>query len=124
MAVLNLTVTNMPAKYPALQPAANSLDVAFVAAGADFADGAQFPLTGTEILLAWNKHATDPRTVTITSVANEYKRTGDITAYSIGAGEIAVFPQFQLNGWQSSDSRLHLAASAADVYFAILKLAN
>lgn len=122
MAVLDLTLTTMPAKYPALQPAANSLDVNFVAAGADFADGAQFTLTGEEILLAWNKNVSLARTVTITSVLDEYNRTGDITAYSIGAGEIAVFPQFELAGWRSTDGRLHLAASATDIYFAILKL--
>lgn len=124
MAVLDLTLTTMPAKYPALQPAANSLDITFVAAGADFADGAQFTLTGKEILLAWNKHATDPRTVTVTSVVDEYNRTGNITAYSIGAGEIAVFPQFQLAGWKQSSGKLSLAASAADVYFAVLRLVD
>lgn len=124
MARLDVTVTSMPAKYPSLPITANGLDITWTAAGADFALGAQFTLTGKDILLAWNQSGGAARTVTVSSVANEYKRTGDITTYSIGNGEIAVFPQFQQNGWQQSDGKLYFAASAADVYFAVLRLAD
>jgi hypothetical protein len=121
MARLALSPVTMPLKYPALQPAVNSLDVAFTPAGADFADGASFPLTGKEILIVHNDNVA-AKTVTITSVADSYNRTGDITAYSLGIGEYAVFPQFQLAGWQQSDGKLYLAAEAADVEFLVLRL--
>jgi hypothetical protein len=114
----------MPAKYPTLQPGVNTLDITFTAAGADFADGAKFTLTGKEILLVQNANA-GPQTVTITSVAdNSYKRVGDITAYSIGIGEFAVFPQFQKEGWCQSDGCLYFAATAADVKFCVLRLTD
>ena len=123
MARLALTPVQMPAHYPALQPAANSLDVAFTPAGADFADGAGFPLTGKEIVIVHNANAA-AKTVTVTSVIDAFKRTGDITTYSIGIGEYAVLPQFQLAGWQQADGKLYLAASAADVEFLVLRLTD
>lgn len=123
MARLDIPVTTMPLKYPALQPAVNTLDVTWTAAGASFALGAQFPLTGREIVLCRNPSG-GALTVTVTSIRNEYNRLGDITAYSIGAGETAVLPQFQLNGWKQSDGMLYLEASAADILFAVLKLTD
>jgi len=121
MAVLDVPVQTISAKYPSLPIAANGLDFTWTAAGAAFADGAQFPLTGKEILLVRNDNAV-AQTVTINSVADPYNRTGNITAYSIGAGEYAVFPQFQQTGWMQSSGKLSFAASAADVYFAVLRL--
>jgi hypothetical protein len=124
MARLTLTPVAMPAKWITLQPTANSLDVAFTAAGADFADGAGFTLTGKEIVIVQNANV-GAQTVTVTSVADPVtKRVGDITAYSIGIGEFAVLPQFSLAGWQQADGKLYLAASAADVKFLVLRLAD
>jgi hypothetical protein len=121
MARLALTPQTLLGSYPALPLTANAADVTFTAAGASFADGAGFPLTGGEILLAKNANA-GAQTVTITSVADELKRTGDITTYSIGIGEIAVFGPFDIKGWRQSDGKLYIAASAADISFAVLKL--
>lgn len=123
MARLALPVKQLPAKYPALPIAANALDVTWTAAGAAFADGFSFPLTGKEILLVRNGNV-GAQTVTINSVADPYRRTGDITAYSVGPGEYAVFPQFQMTGWQQPNGLLHGAASAADVMLAVLRLAD
>ncbi len=123
MARLALTPKSLPAKYPALPIAANALDFTWTEAGADFADGFSFPLTGKEILLVRNDNA-GAQTVTISSVADEYGRTGDITTYSVGIGEYAVFPQFQLAGWKQSDGKLYGAASAADVSLAVLRLTD
>lgn len=123
MSRLALTPVSLPAKYPALPITPNALDAAFTAAGADFADGASFPMTEKEILIVHNANA-GAQTVTITSTIDPYKRTGDITAYSIGIGEYAVFPQFQKAGWVQSDGNLYLAASAADVEFLVLRLVD
>lgn len=123
MARLALTPKSLPAKYPALPITANALDFAFTPAGADFADGASFPMTEKEILIVHNANV-GAQTVTISSVVDPYNRTGNITAYSLAAGEYAVFPQFQKSGWMQSDGNLYFAASATDVEFAVLRLVD
>lgn len=123
MTRLALTPTQMVAKYPSLQPAANALDFAWTAAGADYADGASFTLTGKEILLVYNPDSST-HTVTISSVADPMQRTGNITSYVVGIGEYAVFPQFQREGWVQSDGKLYFAADNALVKFAVLRLAD
>jgi hypothetical protein len=121
MARLALTVQNVIAKYPALPLTASSADFVWTAAGADFADGASFTLTGKEILLVRNDNV-GAQTVTVSSVVDPYNRTGNITTYSVGIGEFAVFPPFPKEGWAQTDGKLYFAASAADVYFAVLRL--
>ncbi len=122
MARLELTPKTMLGSYPSLPLTTNTSDFVFTAAGATFADGAGVLLTGFEILLVYNANVA-AQTVTISSVADDLNRTGDITAYSIGAGEYAVFGPFKEKGWQQSASKkLYFAASAADVKFAVLKL--
>ena len=124
MARLNLNtagITTVLAKYPALPLTVNSADIVWTASGADFADGAKFTLTGREVLLIRNDNA-GAQTVTITSVIDDKNRTGDITAYSIGIGEYAVMPPFSPEGWMQTDGCLYFAASAADLYFAVLRV--
>jgi hypothetical protein len=121
MARLVLTPQTLLGSYPTLQPAANAADVTFTSAGASFADGAGFLVTGGEILLVKNGE-NSAQTITITSVVDERKRSGNITSYSIGAGEIAAFGPFQPEGWMQSDGQIYIAASADDVSFAVLRL--
>lgn len=121
MARLAITPKDAPGPYPALPISANARDVAFTAAGADFADGASFPITGRELLLVHNGNA-GAQTVTITSVADDKNRTGDITTYSIGIGEYALFGPFKKAGWAQSTGLLHFAATAADVEFLVLRV--
>jgi hypothetical protein len=121
MAILDLTVQNLIAKYPATPLAANAADITWTAAGAAFADGFRFPHTGKEILLVRNDNA-GPQTVTINSVANAKGRSGSISTYSVGIGEYAAFPPFPVDGWRQTSGYLTGAASAADVYLAVLRL--
>lgn len=123
MAVLNLVPVQMPANYPVLQPAVNTWDVAFTPAGADYADGAEFTLTGNEIVIIRNGNV-GAKTVTVTSYVDPLNRTGDITAYSIGASEYAILPRLQPLGWANPSGKLHMVASAADVEFLVLRLAE
>lgn len=120
MAVLALTPVQMPLKYPVLPPAANSLDVAFIAAGASFADGAEFTLTGREVVLVYGGAAGG--TISIDSVPDGNNREGDITAYAIGATEYALLPRFQLPGWAQTNGKLHMTASAATITFLVIHL--
>jgi hypothetical protein len=121
MARLALTPQNLPGSYPALPITANAVDFVFTAAGANFADGAGFLMTGNEILLVQNANV-GAQTVTISSVKDDIGRTGDITTYSVGASEFAMFGPFKEKGWKQADGQLYFAASATDVKFAVLKL--
>ena len=121
MAILTLTVQELPAKYPATPLTANSADFTWTAAGANFADGFRFAHTGKEILLVRNDNVA-AQTVTILSEPNTKGRRGDITAYSVGIGEYAAFPPFPLAGWRSAAGYLVGAASATDVMLAVLRL--
>lgn len=104
--------------YPSLQPAANSLDFTFTAANAT--DKEQARLNGPMLLIAHNTGA-GARTVTISSVADEKRRTGDIAAYSVGAGEYAAF-LVRPDGWQQSDGNVYFEAAHAEVEWAVIRL--
>lgn len=115
-----LPKTAAPGSYPPLPPAANSLDVVFTAA--DVANKDSFVASGNDLVLAWNTDGVNPHTVTASSVADEKKRTGDVTAYSIGAGEIVVLGPFKKAGWMQPSGHVHLDASDAAVKFAVIAL--
>lgn len=81
-------------------------------------------LTGREILLMWNSGAS-PYTVTIASQVDEKGRTGDISAYSLAAGEFAHFSGGLTNspGWKNvSTGLLTITPSNTAVKWAVLKL--
>lgn len=88
---------------------------------ADVANMNQFILTENEVIVARNA-GVGAQTVTITSTADPYNRTNDITAHSIAAGAIAVFGPFPAIGWKQADGMLYLQASSADIKFSIIKL--
>ena len=79
---------------------------------------APFPGNGALILVAQNTHASTPYTITVTSAADEFGRTGDITTYSLAAGDIVPL-LIPANGWKQSDGNLYFQASNASVKFAI-----
>ena len=62
--------------------------------------------------------------MTITSSVDSDGRTGDITTYSMGAGEYAVFGPFDLDGWVQTDWKLYFEASNAEVFFGVIDLSN
>jgi hypothetical protein len=93
----------------------------FTWTAADVANGNQVAATNNDLVLAYNSGAT-PYTVTISSVADPFNRTGDITTYSLAAGEYGVFGPFPNLGWKQSDGYLYLAASNASVRFAVIAL--
>lgn len=121
MARLLLTVQQLLARYPTLPVTANAADFVFTAAGAAFVDGVRFPHTGREIVLIRNDNV-GAQTVTVESVVDPQNRTGDITTYSVGIGEYAVFNAMALTGWTQPSGEFWLTATAADVMFAILRL--
>jgi hypothetical protein len=82
----------------------------------------QFVLTGKELILIWNTHASLAGTFTITSVADERGRTGDITTQSIAFGTIYTIGPLDLVGWAQTNQNLYLQVSAATMRWAVILL--
>ena len=121
MARLAVPVQDITPAYPATLPiAVGSAAIVFTNAGASFAEGAGFPLTGREVLIVKNGNAA-AQTVTISSVKDDKFRTGDITAYSLAIGAIAIF-RLPVDGWRQADGQLYFAATATDVAFGVVRL--
>lgn len=96
--------------------------LAFTFAASDNVNGNSFPCTGHEVLLVDNTDAAS-QTITISSVADQFGRTQDITAYSMAAGTFAVF-NFRggCTGWKQTDGTVHILTSAATVKVAVLTI--
>jgi hypothetical protein len=100
---------------------ANLLDTPFAAA--DQANGNQFPHTGSELLVMRNAHATNAGTVTVKSAADVYGRTGDVTTYSLEAGDTAALLMTDTNGWRQTDGNVWLdIAGTGTINFLVLKI--
>jgi hypothetical protein len=106
--------------YVALQPAANSLDITMTAA--DVANMNQTSLSGPLLLIVQNTHATTPFTFTLTSIVDTKLRPGDITTYTLQAGDIVAFVINSMEGWLQTDGMLYYAGSDATIKFALLRL--
>ena len=105
--------------YPTLPVAANSLDIAFTAA--DVTNKEQFVADGKNLVLVRNTHATNAGTVTFTSAPDTQGRSGDITTYSLGAGEVMAF-LFKRPGWMQSDLNIYMEASATTMQYAVVRV--
>jgi hypothetical protein len=99
---------------------ANAADL--VETAANVGNKNQFLLRPRDLLIAHNI-GVGAQTVTLTSVEDEHGRTKDVTAYSIGAGEIAVFgPFLSEEGWMQPDGYVYVEANSADVKFSVVQL--
>jgi hypothetical protein len=100
---------------------ANAADLAM--AGADNLNLNQVLHSGKILIVAFNEDAS-PHTVTVTSATDSNGRTGDITEYSVGAGEYAVFGPFDLDGWAQTDMQLYLTPDHPTLYFGAIDLSH
>lgn len=98
---------------------ANAADIVFTAA--DTVNYNQAILQEGDVLLVWNKGGS-AYTFTVTSV-ELFGRTGDVSAYSVGAGEIAAFGPYRHAGWKQTDGYVYFQGSNASIFFAILRQA-
>lgn len=117
MARTALTVIGIKGSY---EPAATAVATCTFTA-ADASNGNSFVATGREVVLVRNTHATDPKTVTVTSVANAKNRTGHITGHSIAAGVTKVLPFFKPEGW-ASGGVIALDGEDNNIAFSVLRL--
>ena len=99
---------------------ANSADLTMTAA--DASNGNQFLATGKDLLIAHNTGA-GARTVTVQSVADEKGRTGNIGAYSLGAGEYGVIGVFtNQQGFKQTDGYIYVDGEHAEVKLGVVAL--
>lgn len=117
MAETLLTPKTPVGPYPTLPIAANSADAA--PASVDAVDGGAWIAVDGDILLIQNTDA-GAQTATVESQADQFNRKGDITAYSLAAGEFAVF-RFNRAGWADVDSKIHVTASDPAVKFLVIR---
>jgi len=89
---------------------------------ADVGNGNQFPLTGTEVVVAWNTDGAGAHNVTITSVGDAKGRKGDITTDSVPTNGFKVYCRHSVDAWRQTDGNLYLSADNALIKFAILQL--
>jgi hypothetical protein len=123
MARVLVAAQTTPGAYPALQPAANSLDVAFQAADAALQNYTPC-VEGKTLILVTNVNVA-AKTVTFTSVADALARVGDITAYSIGQYEVAMFGPFKAAGWShgaGATGGIWIDNNSADIHIAVVTL--
>lgn len=99
--------------------AADSLDFAF--ASSDSSNGNDFAASGNDLIL-WQNTDVSARTITIASVADNLGRTGDVTTYSVGAGEFGCFYVGAGNGWQQSTGKVNINTSNALLKVVVLQL--
>jgi hypothetical protein len=113
-----ITVQTPVGPYPGVV-SAGQLALTFTAG--DATNGNSFPITGHEILIVYNSSSSTAGTFTISSVADQYGRTQDITAYSVAASSFAAFSfRGGTGGWKQSDGTVHLAVSASTMEFAVI----
>lgn len=102
--------------YPVLPLAANAADLAETAG--DAVNGHYTPIVEGKTLVVAHNTGAGARTVSIVSAADpNFHRTGDIAAYSLGAGEISKpFGPFKKAGWGNYGPDIALAnpSAAAD----------
>jgi hypothetical protein len=118
MARTTINKTARLGSYPALPLVALSADLSMQAAsGSSGSNGNQIPFgSASKLIVIVQNSAGAPGTVTFTSLADPFNRTGDISAYSLAAGGIAEF-EFNRAGWVQSDGNLYCEASAVTMKF-------
>jgi len=114
MARSTLPKTTVLSSYPTLPLTATSADLVLTATtGSSGSSGNQIAFgAGDLIVIVQNTHATNAYTVTFTSKADKFNRTGDITTYSLAAGVVSVF-HFKADGWRQADGYLYCEATNA-----------
>lgn len=104
--------------YPTLPVGAGAMTLTETAA--DTTNKEQFVPSGDDLVIAHNSGAS-AYTITFTSVADDLKRTGDISTYSVAAGAIAAF-RFKKPGWMQTDGKVYIEANDVAVKWAVLQL--
>ncbi len=88
----------------------------------DASNGNSFVASANDLLIVRNSGA-GARTITISSVADEKGRTGDIGPYSLAAGAVAVFGPFTPEkGFRQTDNTINITPEHAEVLIGVIAL--
>jgi len=120
MARVELTPTSILGPHPS-SPSAGQFDVTF--SSVDEVSGNEFALTGKEIIVFHNTNTTAVAGITLTSVADPYNRTGDLTA-TLGSGEYAAFYAGDIKGWRQSTGAFYFTGSISGLKAGILRISR
>lgn len=96
-------------------------DLTLTQTACDAVNGNSFAFTGREILIVNNPDAA-PHTFTVTSIADQLGRTGDISGYSVAATTIAVIDLDTLPGWRQSNGTILLACNSNLLKYGVVRL--
>lgn len=99
----------------------NYAGVVLTMTAADISNLNEFAASGKDLIVAHNTGGSS-YTITVTSAADPYGRTRDISAVSIATGAYMVFGPLELTGWQQTDGRIYLQANNAAVKFGVVSL--
>lgn len=115
------TITAHPplGSYPTLPIGAAGADLIFTATD-DPLDRQTPLLSGKTVVFAYNSGGS-ARTITFTSAEDTYHRKGDISAYSVDPGKVAMFGPFSTGGW-ANGGQLYIDVSNAELRLAVLTL--
>ena len=118
MARVNVVAQVAPGAYPVVT--AGSRVLAMQACDASLNNSTAI-VEGKTILIFQNTDS-GAHTITIHSIADvPFNRTGNVTAYSLAAGAIAMFGPFKASGWkQASEGDLWFEANDATVKVAVI----
>lgn len=118
--VLVAAQTTVGAYPTTAQVAANQRDLSMQACDASL--GNYTPIVEGKSLILCQNTGAGARTITFYAQPDSpYNRSVDITAYSLGAGELGLFGPFKLNGW-SDGGNLDFTASHAEMLVAVITL--
>jgi hypothetical protein len=84
----------------------------------DASNGNASPLQGGEFLLVRNSGAS-ARVFSITSVADPFGRSGDISE-TIQAGETRLYGPFLISGWRQNDGSIYYSGAHAELLVAFV----
>ena len=122
MARTPLTPQTLQGNKPSAYAVAESADITYaVSTGALTTNGNEFVSSGNDIVICRNDQI-GAQTITFYTNEDPYGLTDTIEAYSIGAGEYAIFGPFQTVPWRQSDGNVYLGTSHADILIAIIAL--
>jgi hypothetical protein len=118
----NTPITTQPVIGPYNSTPVSALGLNITFTTADVANGNCFAADSEgDILIAWNTD-TSSHTLTISSQPDSpFLRTGDVTAYALGAGLIAMWDFSSQSGWVDLFGNINFSASSATVKFAVIQ---
>jgi len=88
---------------------------------ADVGNQNSFVASGKDLVILHNTGGA-PYTVTITSVADPYGRSGSLSAVAIAAGAYKIFGPMALVGWEQTAGTILVGASNALVFIGVVTL--